>query len=83
MHPHTVGHVDTHCVNVAVHLCTQIDKVTIGPGCSPINFPLHPFMACVFFFFSFFWMAWVLSGAAVVEFTYPGPGTAGPLPTVH
>lgn len=59
MRAHTVGHVDTLRGNGAVHPCTQTDKVTVGLGCGPINFPPHPFMSCAFYF-----AAEVLSGGS-------------------
>lgn len=80
MHTHTVGHVDRHGENVAVHPCTQTDKVAIAAGFRPINFPPHSFIACIFFFF--FWVGFYL-GAAGVESIFSGPGTAWTSPTVH
>lgn len=51
MHTHTVWHIDRHGENVAVHPCTQTDKVAIAAGFRPINFPPHSFIACIFFLF--------------------------------
>lgn len=59
MHAHTAGHGDTHRQDVAVHPCTQTDKVAIGLGCRLINFTPHPFMGC-----SFYFAAGVLSGGS-------------------